>query len=39
MSCQCQCSAGATGKVEVIDRIIEKYQGQEGCLIPVLHEV
>lgn len=38
MSCQCQCSAGA-GKVEAIDLIVEKYAGQEGCLIPVLHEV
>ncbi len=37
MVCQCQCSTGIN--YDLIDRIIEKYQGQEGSLIPILHEV
>lgn len=40
MGCQCQCSTGKKeGKYEMIDRIVEKYKGQAGSLIPVLHEV
>lgn len=37
MVCQCQCSNGIN--YELIDRIIEKYQSQEGSVIPILHEV
>lgn len=37
MSCQCQC--GTENIYEFIDRIVERYQGQEGALIPVLHQV
>jgi len=37
MSCQCQC--GSTTVYDYIDRIVERYQGEEGALIPVLHQV
>lgn len=37
MSCKCQC--GTENTYEFIDRIIERYRGQEGALIPVLHHV
>lgn len=39
MSCQCQCSAEKEEKFRLIDRVVERYQGQEGSLIPVLHEI
>jgi len=39
MSCHCQGSTGKEAdKFELIDRIIEVYGGQEGALIPVLHQ-
>lgn len=37
MNCQCQC--GRSTAYDFIDRIVERYQGQEGALIPVLHQV
>lgn len=39
MSCHCQNYAEKKEKFMQIDRIIEHYQGQEGALIPVLHQV
>lgn len=39
MNCQCKCSSGKEEKYAPIDRVIEKYQGQEGALIPILHQV
>ncbi len=40
MSCQCQGKTGEKeSKYEIIDRVVDKYQGQEGSMIPVLHEV
>lgn len=39
MSCQCQCNAGnEPGIYTIIDGIVEKYKGQAGSLIPVLHQ-
>jgi len=39
MSCQCQGSTGGSSeKFAVIDRIVEAYAGQDGALIPVLHQ-
>ncbi len=39
MSCQCHGSTGEENeKFKVIDRIIEAHKGQEGALIPVLHQ-
>ena len=39
MSCQCQCNAGnEPGIYAIIDEIVEKYKGQAGSLIPVLHQ-
>lgn len=39
MACQCQGCAGVeTDKFAVIDKIVAKYEGQKGSLIPVLHE-
>jgi len=39
MSCQCQCSTGKDERFQLIDRVIERYKGQEGALIPILHQV
>lgn len=39
MTCQCQCSTAKEEKFELIDQIVEKYKGQEGALIPLLHKV
>lgn len=40
MGCQCQCgSSQKQDKFEIIDRVIEKYKGQEGALIPILHQI
>lgn len=40
MSCQCQCqgSAEKEERFRLIDRIVKRYQGQEGALIPILHQ-
>lgn len=38
MSCQCHGNTGKEVKFELIDRIIKKYDGQEGALIPILHQ-
>lgn len=41
MSCQCQslCGTEKEEKYLLIDRIIERYQGQEGAMIPILHQI
>lgn len=39
MACQCQgCAGMEMDKYAVIDKIVAKYEGQKGSLIPVLHE-
>jgi NADP-reducing hydrogenase subunit HndA len=40
MGCQCQSSCGKKeDKFEFIDRVIERYKGQEGSMIPILHAI
>lgn len=40
MSCQCEGNAVKNiDKFDLIDRVVEKYEGQEGSLIPILHQV
>lgn len=40
MSCQCQCSTEKeVNKFALIDRIVDNYKGQEGALIPILHQI
>jgi NADH-quinone oxidoreductase E subunit len=40
MGCQCQCGPGkCDDKYAIIDRVLEKHKGQEGALIPILHQV
>ncbi len=38
MSCQCQCNTD-NDKFALIDRIIERHQGQKGSLISILHQI
>lgn len=37
MSCKCSCNCDDT-RVRELDRVIKKYKGTKGALIPVLHE-
>jgi len=40
MGCACQCGSGQKeDKFEFIDRVIERYKGQEGSMIPILHSI
>jgi len=39
MSSQSQCSAEKDEKFRLIDRVVERSHGQEGALIPKLHQV
>ncbi|MGI6587993.1 MAG: NADH-quinone oxidoreductase subunit NuoE [Peptococcia bacterium] len=40
MGCQCQSNCEKKeDKFEFIDRVIERYKGQEGSMIPILHAI
>ncbi|MFY9173944.1 MAG: NAD(P)H-dependent oxidoreductase subunit E [Peptococcia bacterium] len=39
MTCQCQCSSEKDDRFCLVDRVVERYEGQEGSLIPILHEI
>ncbi len=39
MGCQCEKKYPQETQWEFIDRVIQRYQGQKGALIPILHAV
>jgi len=39
MSCQCQCTTERDERFSIVDRVVERYKGQEGALIPILHQI
>lgn len=39
MACQCQCNSEKEDKFRIIDNVVERYEGHDGSLIPILHDI